>query len=65
MTKDLVCGMDVDPQKAAAQSIYHGRTYYFCSIVCKGMFEREPEKYAIQANEEQQNQQDHHHNHSH
>jgi YHS domain-containing protein len=37
--------MDVDPRKAAAKTVYQGQTYYFCSSLCKSMFDREPEKY--------------------
>jgi P-type Cu+ transporter len=43
--KDPVCGMMVDPQKAAGK-VEHGRnTYYFCSTRCKERFEKEPEKF--------------------
>ena len=31
MEKDVVCGMQVDPAKAAGSSQYNGKTYYFCS----------------------------------
>jgi YHS domain-containing protein len=61
MVNDPVCGMQIDPRKAAAQNVYHGQTYYFCSIDCKGMFDREPEKYAVQARQEQPNDQHHYH----
>lgn len=44
--KDPVCGMDIDPQKAAGKSEYQGETYYFCSPGCKQAFDKEPEKYA-------------------
>lgn len=44
--RDPVCGMEVDPERAAGTSEYQGRTYYFCSTHCKATFEREPEKYA-------------------
>lgn len=44
-TKDPVCGMDVDPQRAAAASVYKGVTYYFCSASCRDKFEKTPEKY--------------------
>lgn len=46
MNKDPVCGMTVNPQHAAASFQYQGQTYYFCSQLCKTMFERELEKYA-------------------
>lgn len=45
MEKDPVCGMDVDPKSAAAQTEYNGKTYYFCAAGCKKAFEKEPEKY--------------------
>ncbi|HEU0027309.1 MAG TPA: YHS domain-containing protein [Ktedonobacterales bacterium] len=45
MATDPVCGMEVDPQHAAAQITYHGTAYYFCSIGCKEQFERSPASY--------------------
>jgi Cu+-exporting ATPase len=44
--KDPVCGMEIDPGKAAGKSEYRGQTYYFCSPGCKKAFDKEPEKYA-------------------
>ena len=46
MIKDPVCGMMINPQNAKLKTQYKGQTYYFCSQLCKTMFEREPEKYA-------------------
>jgi YHS domain-containing protein len=46
MAKDPVCGMQVDEATAAAKLDHHGKTYYFCSPVCKDTFEKNPEKYA-------------------
>jgi Cu+-exporting ATPase len=43
--KDPVCGMMVDPQKAAGKVEHSGKTYFFCSPRCKERFEKEPEKY--------------------
>jgi YHS domain-containing protein len=43
--KDLVCGMTIDPQIAAATSEYKGKTYYFCAKGCKVAFDKNPEKY--------------------
>ncbi|MCF7805246.1 MAG: YHS domain-containing protein [Candidatus Marinimicrobia bacterium] len=43
--KDPVCGMDVDPDNAAAQTEHNGKTYYFCAPGCKKAFEENPEKY--------------------
>lgn len=43
--KDLVCGMMIDPQTAAASSEYNGETYHFCAKGCKAAFDKNPEKY--------------------
>lgn len=45
MEKDVVCGMQVDPAKAAATSQYKGKTYYFCATSCKERFDAKPEQY--------------------
>ena len=45
MEKDPVCGMQVDPAKAAATSAYQGKTYYFCAQVCKRKFDENPAQY--------------------
>ncbi len=45
MAKDLVCGMDVDEETAAAASEYQGKTYYFCAPGCKKAFDDNPAKY--------------------
>jgi len=42
---DPVCGMAVDPQRAAGSSEYQGKTYHFCSKGCVAKFEADPEKY--------------------
>jgi YHS domain-containing protein len=42
MEQDVVCGMQVDPAKAAAKSEYNGKTYYFCSASCKSKFDANP-----------------------
>jgi Cu+-exporting ATPase len=43
--KDPVCGMTVDPSKAAGKSEFHGKIYYFCSESCKARFDRNPGSY--------------------
>jgi Cu+-exporting ATPase len=43
--KDPVCGMMVDPAKAAGQVEHGGRTFYFCSARCAERFSKEPEKF--------------------
>jgi len=45
MTKDLVCGMELDEKKAGASINYKGKTYYFCSPACKAKFEKAPAEY--------------------
>jgi len=42
---DPVCKMKVDPSKAAAKSEYNGKTYYFCALGCKKMFDKNPGRY--------------------
>jgi YHS domain-containing protein len=49
--KDLVCGMEIDPETAAGTSEYEGKTYYFCSPGCKRSFDKDPEKYVSEAGE--------------
>jgi len=46
MAKDPVCGMQVDPTKAAGTSEYQGQTYVFCSAGCKRKFDSNPQQYA-------------------
>ena len=45
MEKDVVCGMQVDPSKAAGSSELNGKTYYFCSKGCKTKFDANPQQY--------------------
>ncbi len=42
---DPVCGMTVEPQKAAGTYSYKGRDYYFCSKRCIEKFRADPEGY--------------------
>lgn len=42
---DPVCGMRVDPAKAAGTATHAGQTYYFCSKHCLAKFEADPELY--------------------
>jgi YHS domain-containing protein len=46
MTKDPVCGMDINESQAKAKSDYKGQTYFFCSEHCKTTFESSPQQYA-------------------
>src|SRR5438105_2670128 len=43
--KDPVCGMSVDPAKAAGKVEHEGKAYYFCSKRCAERFAQEPEKF--------------------
>jgi P-type Cu+ transporter len=45
MEKDVVCGMHIDPAKAAGKSQHEGKTYYFCSQGCKAKFDANPAQY--------------------
>ena len=45
LVKDVVCGMEIDPDTAAAKSDYQGTTYYFCAAGCKQNFDAEPAKF--------------------
>jgi RND family efflux transporter MFP subunit len=53
VTKDPVCGLNVDESKAKAagfQGTYKNLTYYFCSPGCKEHFDKNPERYAAKPN---------------
>ena len=45
LVKDLVCGMEIDPETAAGKSEHQGTTYHFCATGCKTDFDADPEKY--------------------
>jgi P-type Cu+ transporter len=45
MALDPVCGMTVDPARAAGTVDHDGTTYYFCSKGCAAKFEADPKKY--------------------
>ncbi len=45
MAVDPVCHMTVDESKAAGQSQYKGKAYYFCALSCKKKFDEDPQKY--------------------
>jgi YHS domain-containing protein len=42
---DPVCGMKIDPRKAAASSTHAGKTYWFCSKDEKAKFDKNPAAY--------------------
>ncbi len=43
--QDPVCGMSVDPTKAAGKVEHKGKVYYFCSKRCAERFGQDPEKF--------------------
>ncbi len=43
--RDPVCGMSVDPAKAAASIEHEGKLYHFCCKGCSEKFQDDPEKY--------------------
>lgn len=43
--RDPVCGMEVNPETAAATVEYNGKTYYFCARGCQKQFLENPGKY--------------------
>ena len=45
METDPVCGMSVEPIRAAATRAHEGHTYYFCARGCALSFEKEPARY--------------------
>lgn len=45
MVRDPVCGMNVNEKTAKFRSEYMGKTYYFCSKLCKEAFDKNPAKY--------------------
>jgi Cu+-exporting ATPase len=46
MTKDPVCGVNVDEKKSEFHTQFAGRKYSFCSEDCKAEFEADPDEYA-------------------
>jgi len=44
MAIDPICGMTVDPDKAAGRHDYKGETYYFCAVSCLERFRADPER---------------------
>jgi Cu+-exporting ATPase len=43
--KDVVCGMMISPDSAAANRRYEGTKYYFCAQGCAKAFDEDPKKY--------------------
>lgn len=45
MVKDLVCGMDIDPGRAAGTRVHDHTTLYLCSAECIAKFDKDPHRY--------------------
>lgn len=60
MTQDPVCGMEIKDISKAEKTDYKGKTYYFCSTLCKIQFEQDPAKYVEKEDDEHMG---HHHHH--
>jgi class 3 adenylate cyclase/YHS domain-containing protein len=43
---DPVCGMELDPDRAAAELVWEGQRFWFCSQGCLQRFTKAPERYA-------------------
>ena len=52
LARDPVCGMNVDPAKAAAQVEHEGVTHSFCSSGCAVKFRAAPDRYLAPADHE-------------
>jgi len=46
---DPVCGMSIQPGRAAASRSVNGRTYQLCSASCVVRFDADPARYAVPA----------------
>src|SRR5919201_707439 len=47
--RDPVCGMTVDPVKAAGSADHAGKKYFFCSKHCLAKFQADPARYTDKA----------------
>ena len=49
---DPVCWMDVAAKSIAARTQYKGQTYFFCSVGCKESFDKDPELFLDENDED-------------
>jgi len=47
-TIDRVCNMTLEADEAPASATSDGKTYYFCSAICRNDCEEDPEAYLRQ-----------------
>jgi Cu+-exporting ATPase len=45
LVRDVVCGMEIDPDRAAGREEYRGEVYYFCNPACQEKFREDPVRY--------------------
>jgi Cu+-exporting ATPase len=57
MTKDPVCGKQVDENRAPATTMYQGKKYSFCGQDCKNKFDQQPQHYSQASSQQQSKQQ--------
>lgn len=43
--RDLICGMEIEPQSAFTKREHMGQTFYFCSQSCVDQFDKDPLRY--------------------
>jgi Cu+-exporting ATPase len=60
MTKDPVCGKQVNENKAPATSSYQSKKYSFCGQECKDKFDQQPENY-VPTSQQPNKQEEHAH----
>ncbi len=51
MVTDPVCGLEMRADEARYKSVYEGQTYYFSSAECKRAFDEDPDLYAEELGE--------------
>lgn len=43
--RDPVCGMIIEDEEVAAESVHGSHHYYFCSLTCRNRFENNPAQF--------------------
>ncbi len=52
LARDVVCGMQIEPETAPAVRVHRGETYYFCSGSCAKEFESDPYRFLLERQED-------------
>ena len=45
MTRDPVCGMQIDETTAKGEVEFEGQTHFFCTSNCRNKFAQDPKRY--------------------